>query len=693
MTGRWLRRLRAGLWLAILLATPPAALMRYIGWPLPHHLPARSQWLVFLDQPVTRDHVIDLFAIAVWLMWAALVYAVLVDLTTGIRRLTRRGPRLRLPPLPAALQATANGLLGAAVFGTGTAAAATPPHPPTPAAAPHWPTPPGTPAPGNAGNATHPGTQPSSIADAEQTLAVALPDGGGWLTHHTAAAIAASASVVWRQRRRHYLPRPLTGSTRHDPDLAPLPATVTAIQAQLQPPPDQPPEHTTQPAGTATITDTATDLVAVGYTRGHVLLPADLPAHGVGLTGPAAADAARGALIAALLPTTATGTHPRVITTTGCLRTLLGPASDDLADTPGLHVADELADALMLAENVALSRAARRVPTPTTPPPTPADTFPLLLIAPAPTDTATAHRLTMLLTLAAAQQITGLLLGQWRGRTWTVHPGGTITADGASPATRLSTLSPLAAADLLTICRQASQPTPTPAIPTQTHPPTPLARPQPPHAHVQAVMRLRALGEPALFAPGSQIPLQIPRSAGLPIMVLLALHRNGLTTGELGAALWPDLPTHTVARRIYTTVKTLRDAITPVADGPVVLHADERYRLNPQHLDVDLWQLDDAIEAATTAATTNEQITALREAIDHYHHDLAEGWPWPWLDPPRETIRRQVLDAHLTLADLAPDAGASLALLRAGLRIAPDNDELRRRVAALTPHDPAGRTG
>src|SRR5260370_29596588 len=164
---RLLRRLRSWLWLVLLLAGPPTALIHFVGWPLPHHWPQRQEWNQWVADPLTRPVIIDLFAIGMWLLWAVLLYAVITDITTRVRRVVRAGPRL--PPLPATMQAAASGILGAAVFGTGTAAAnppaTAPVHPPTPAAATHNPAPPPAPPTTPADGRTPAGAPPPGAAD------------------------------------------------------------------------------------------------------------------------------------------------------------------------------------------------------------------------------------------------------------------------------------------------------------------------------------------------------------------------------------------------------------------------------------------------------------------------------------------------------------------------------------------------
>jgi DNA-binding SARP family transcriptional activator len=55
---------------AFLLAGLPYGLIRYIGWPLPHHLPSLAQLRTDLTSPILGDQVyLDALAIVIWLLW------------------------------------------------------------------------------------------------------------------------------------------------------------------------------------------------------------------------------------------------------------------------------------------------------------------------------------------------------------------------------------------------------------------------------------------------------------------------------------------------------------------------------------------------------------------------------------------------------------------------------------------------
>jgi len=717
---RLLRGLWSLAWLVVLLLGLPAGLVHYIGWPLPHHWPTAHEWELWLAQPMTRTTLLHGAAIIGWLLWAALLYAVVVEILTRARRAVGWLRGMRLPPLPTPMQATASGMLGATVFGipTGSAHLAAPPMATPPVAAPMASA--GTTLSADAVKPDGPsisvaGEGHSVVDEPDATLAergVALPD-GGWVTEQTAHAIASAGALAWWQRRRRYVPRPPTGSVRDDPDLAPLPPTVTAVQDVLyrREHPDDAPDLDEDEAGSRKAASQPTPAGGVtGEPAARTIRPGDLPAGGVGLTGPGALAAARGILTAVLLPA-GTGQHdgePRLITTADDLDTLFGPDATATQATPGLTVVAHLDDAIALLEEQLLKRgrltanhAAR------------ADTAgsdarfaPLVVLARAPSDPATATRLAVLL-LCAHLGVTGALLGGWpHGDTWRIddhgypHPADTSGPTGA----RLCVLTPTAAIDLLTLLREARpqlyrptdlEPSPSPgpggdpltrgpdrrntsAIPRPRKPARQGATA--PDHHPAAPLRLRLLGASALHhADAAKAPVVIQRAAALQILIFLAVHRRGATSNQLIAALWPGpRPAH-ATNRLYTPVNKLRAALREATGADVLVRDGDRYRLDDQHIDVDLWRLHAAVDHAATAIDTSERRRALRAVIDSYTGDLAEDKEWSWLAAPREAGRRHVVDAYLALADDEPDPQTALALLQDAIRIDPANEDLQRR--------------
>src|SRR5262249_23722101 len=149
--------------------------------------------------------------------------------------------------------------------------------------------------------------------------------------------------------------------------------------------------------------------------------------------------------------------------------------------------------------------------------------------------------------------------------------------------------------------------------------------------------RLSVLGKPVLHLVTGDTPTQvrIRRSHGVQILVHLAVAPEGATSEELMAALWPEARPYFSRGRFHTNISELRDTLAEAAGPEATPRTDERSRLDPAHLDVDVWQL---IAAARRAATTVEpahHADALREIIKLYTGPVAEGHTWLWLAPHR----------------------------------------------------------
>ena len=107
-----LGRAAAGLGaMAIVLAGPPYALVRFTGWPVPRHLPTWPQLQAFLVSPLSDDTIIKGLACAVWVLWAMAAVAVLIEAAAAVAG--HSAPRL---PVIAPFQAVAAALIGATVL-------------------------------------------------------------------------------------------------------------------------------------------------------------------------------------------------------------------------------------------------------------------------------------------------------------------------------------------------------------------------------------------------------------------------------------------------------------------------------------------------------------------------------------------------------------------------------------------------
>ena len=613
---RWPRQLASAVLVAILLVGPPLLLVRLIGWP-PVDRPRLAVWQWVRD-PLTEQNLIVMVVVLAWLLWAFVAYTVTartaVRLWAGVRWLRRL-------PLPTPWQATATGMAGAAAL-----TIATPTTPNT--SADHLVTVTGT------SDSHHRG----DTEQVDTTDGVVVP--GGWLPREVADQVSTAVGLLWLRRRRAYRPTRPRQYAEDSEDLAPLPATVAAIQAATTGHPTPP---STRPQTTAGI------------------LPTGLPPTGVGLVGPGAPAAARGLLVTALLAALRQATA-QVAITRRAVDMLLGPAAPRLRPGPGLRIADTAAHAAALLAGL-----------PHATPPSPGG--PMLIL-----DGPPAGSLADTLTTGAA---TVVVLAPWQHTaTWHVDADGhTHAPETATAGPRMCVLDPVATADLLTVTGHLRPPEPdnTPVhpvprarIPLQTAPHRDSAEPG-------RRLRVRVLGEPALIIDGT--PLVLRRTAARQALVFLAVHADGVDSHLMAEALWPGLPAHRLTGRLYTTLSELRTTARTTTGQPVIDRTGDRYRLHPDQVDVDLWHLRAAVNHA--ASTLTSDTTAWQAIIDAYTGDLAAGHPWPWLDPHREAARRQVLDAYAALAAAEPDPRRALAYLQDGIRVDPHNADLHQRAVHI----------
>jgi DNA-binding SARP family transcriptional activator len=636
------------------------------------------------------------------------VYLVLLQVSRRLRRVVGWLRGRQLPPLPTPMQATAGGVIGAAVFGMPTGSL----HPPTPPASLPAATVPldvaSPAAPAGASRSDLAGApgpmdtdqpvgRPGSVADER---GVGLPD-GGWLDGPTARAVASAAAVVWWQRRRRYLPSALVGAVRDDADLVALPPTVSAVQAVLQAG-DHPDDAAERDEGTAGEPAEATSTATATVSGVRVIAAGDLPAGGVGLVGPGAEGAARGLVVTTLLTFATARPSPgaRLITTVADLDRLLGSGAAAHYPIPGLTVASGIDEVIALLRR----RMIRGRPdaAQVAEPGTAAGSSPArpVVLTGVPDQAATTTRLAALLS-DANLGITAVLLGDWpHCQTWRIDGNGHVHRPSHDAVGgRLCVLSATATTDLLAVARQClpdgadrlpKGPAPVTATGTREDVPAPraeypfiLPRPQTvgwAHDQTGMPLRLRLLGPPALYqANVSQTPMVIQRSAAWQVLVFLAVHPAGATSGQLIAALWPGPRPQQAGNRLYTPITKLRAALGEAAGAPVLVRDGDRYRLDLQHIDVDLWRLHAAVDRAATAIDPDERHAALHAVVDAYTGELAAGKDWPWLAVPREATRRHVIDAYVALADIAPDPATVLAFLQTAVRIDPVNQQLQRR--------------
>ena len=517
--------------------------------------------------------------------------------------------------------------------------------------------------------------------------------------------MAATAALVWIHRRRRYRPRPPGPARRDDPDLTPLPHTVAALHHCRRASPAEDDMHAPEPqTRDAAQVTTAT----LGSQAGQLLHLPDIPAQGVGLAGPGATGAARGLLVSVLSAggPWAPAAEASIITTADDLHRLLSRQRQDLPELERLYIADSIQHAIDELERLLLRRA--RQATDTADLATPlgdhdAAMPPTVFLSTAPAG-AMATRLTAVLTVGARLALRGVVLGAWpTGQTWHVKPDGTIDRQGGL---RLNILDPTATLDILDTLRQAhptqddlppAPPRHQPAIQQSAKPPTQAPTPATPPTLDTAATRppapktaarrlsLTVLGRPAvqLVDGDDRTNLRIRRSDGVQILVHLAVNPDGATSDELMALLWPEIRPRHSRGRFHTTISELRHTLAEAVGTDPITRTDDRYHLDPQLVDVDLWTLNTTIDEAATAVEPAQHTDALRRIIDLYTGPVADGHSWLWLAPYREATRRHIVDAYLALAEGEPHPREALALIQDAIRLDPYNEDLYQHAMRL----------
>lgn len=625
---------------------------------------------------------------------------------------TKPSPRPRHPPPPRTPDRQTPGTPGQPGPPNSPTPSTTPPALPAPPGAvgqpPHTPT---------AGPSTpHPSPAPSRTdADHEhRPVAVTLPS-GAIIGPSLAIAISLAVAAARLHRRRRRIPAQVPGTSPADPPLPPTLARARHAHLATRRDPDQAPPLTydeapatpahaertadpPQPEGRAGTDETVN--VSLSDER-ELPLQLDRTA-GVGLIGEGATGAAR--CIAVSLLARHDKDQPQVIVDRTVADELFG---DDinLDAVPGMTVTADLQEALarLQAEIIHRDRlvdatgtsdfAAYRACHPDEPLPT------MLLIA--RPDSHLTERTASILALGRHRGIVGLILNPWNAGTCAIRNNGHVSARGDAVAhlhgTRMFQMA-LDEADIMLATLAAARghdqpdqpPTPQPAPPARDLP-EPSTEPLTGEApSPQRAVELFILGPLRLQAGGAQITTGLRRK-GYELLAYLALHPDGATTDTLLDVLWPQAAPEDVTNSFYTLTsnirRVLRDA-TGAGEAEFLLHTTDRYRLDPALITVDLWQYRNALARAAHAPDDDHRIQALTQAVSIWTGNL-DAWPaTEWLEPWRETLRRDAIDTLARLAELLHnnEPERALALLEQATTHDQYAEELYRRIMKLQAH-------
>ncbi len=212
-------------------------------------------------------------------------------------------------------------------------------------------------------------------------------------------------------------------------------------------------------------------------------------------------------------------------------------------------------------------------------------------------------------------------------------------------------------------------------------------------------VRISVLGRLRSTACGQEISGGLRKAREL--LAYLAVHPQGVTGEGIGEALWPESSPRYAASQRHLAMRKARQMLrtaTGLSAPMFIVLAAERYRLDPSLIEVDLWQFDAALARARDAASGQDQLAALREAISLYQGPLSDGATYEWAERHAEPARRRAVDALARAADILQpeDPEQALTTLENALTHDPYNEALYQKImdiqAQLGRPDTARRT-
>jgi len=342
----------------------------------------------------------------------------------------------------------------------------------------------------------------------------------------------------------------------------------------------------------------------------------------------------------------------------------------------------------------------------------PAEPLPaLLVVAPQLTDDGLRARLEALIALGRRLGVGVVFCGSSPlGPTVTVDARGTVhgvTSPRPPGITggQLYTLSLSAASELLALIgasRGASIPEAADAdvtLPETTAPLRDTVAPQAPvHLSLFAgvpVVRVRGVELAEVLRQVTRrdaLPMEREglRRRGREILAFLALHPEGATQEQMLAGLFPDDDPKTVLDKLRRDIFNIRDVMrraTQLRDPKFLEFTAERYRLNSDLIDTDVWEVERAFSELRAGGNGSERVASLHRVLATYGGQLLENAPYEWVDQGlRENYARRVVDAGQQLSRALEDSGdidSAIDVAERTLVADRDDEELYRRLIKL----------
>lgn len=178
-----------------------------------------------------------------------------------------------------------------------------------------------------------------------------------------------------------------------------------------------------------------------------------------------------------------------------------------------------------------------------------------------------------------------------------------------------------------------------------------------------------------------------PRSREL--VALLALHPRGISRDRLIEALWgarcPARPTNAINTALSRLRAALTAATNAATSASIVTDDRIRYRLNSASVLVDYWRFAAAVDARRRATTDQARQDAYRRIVECAGGPVAQDLCAEWIEPLREAVRRDHLNALGALArNLVDDEPRrTLDLLETAIAADPYNELIYRDILRL----------
>jgi two-component SAPR family response regulator len=186
------------------------------------------------------------------------------------------------------------------------------------------------------------------------------------------------------------------------------------------------------------------------------------------------------------------------------------------------------------------------------------------------------------------------------------------------------------------------------------------------------VIRVRVLGKPEIVGVPADVHV---RKNALELLTYLIARGGSAHQDQIVEDLMPEPSRRKAVERMHTYTYNLRQVFTRLGgDGSYLKVGQHQYVLDRAGFDVDLWTMLNAVADVAAALDQQSQVAALRQAVAAYTGPFADGAGYLWLSGYRYLIRREYVNAVLTLADNL--AGPARAVLEEGRRHHPHDERL-----------------